>query len=255
MKDNYGSRYRFYEIIQAHKNGEDLTQFVPKNKPEEELIAKLTGGTGGSTGGSAEVPQSLLNNPNIKNVYYGMCLNGKTKFTVNVKEMFNAYCIRFFDATIEEILVGEHADVNFFLNTFIRNSQTLLDIAVVNIEHGGNVNNWSGVNTNVKQISTSFKSSGDNQTVTLGLGYSAGSGVNSLVTYQIDYNAYENADGPALLESLTNVGDVTVDFFSIFDDEVENDNGDATSYIYVLAGLCRCANLNVFDNIDWITFE
>lgn len=43
------NRYRFYQIIQAHKKGEDLSSFVPKNAPEAELIAALQGGSGGSS--------------------------------------------------------------------------------------------------------------------------------------------------------------------------------------------------------------
>ena len=41
------NRYRFYEILQANKNGEDLSQFVPTNAAEAELIANLGGGSNG----------------------------------------------------------------------------------------------------------------------------------------------------------------------------------------------------------------
>lgn len=94
MKDNYGNRYRFYEIIQAHKNGEDLSQFTPKNKPEEDLIAELTGAAGGST-----MPDSPFNNPNLRNLYYGMTLSGKTKFVFDFSKFAEAL-----DATDSSIL-------------------------------------------------------------------------------------------------------------------------------------------------------
>ena len=75
MKDNYGNRYRFYEIMQAHKNGEDLSQFTPKNKPEEDLIAKLKGGNGG-----AEYIEDVTKSPvevgSSGDVYFNM--NGAT---------------------------------------------------------------------------------------------------------------------------------------------------------------------------------
>jgi hypothetical protein len=38
------NRYRFYEILQAHKRGEDLSVFTPKNAPEAALLADLQGG-------------------------------------------------------------------------------------------------------------------------------------------------------------------------------------------------------------------
>ena len=83
MKDNYGSRYRFYEIMQAHKNGEDLSQFTPKNKPEEELIAQLQGGAG-SSGGSG-MPDIVLNNPNLSDIYYGM--TGNNTMVINTSKL------------------------------------------------------------------------------------------------------------------------------------------------------------------------
>ena len=45
------NKSRFYEILQAYKRGEDLSQFIPTNAPEAELIASLTGSTGGSSSG------------------------------------------------------------------------------------------------------------------------------------------------------------------------------------------------------------
>lgn len=96
-KSSYGNRYRFYEIKQAHKNGEDLSKFVPKNKPEEELIAKLQGGAG-SSGGSG-MPGMDINNPNLPNLYYGLALCDKTKFVID----FNKY-VAALDAAGDEFL-------------------------------------------------------------------------------------------------------------------------------------------------------
>lgn len=45
------NRTRFYEIIKAHKNGEDISSYVPKNAAEAQLLASLTGGSGSSSGG------------------------------------------------------------------------------------------------------------------------------------------------------------------------------------------------------------
>lgn len=59
------NRYRFYQIIQAHKNGEDLSVFVPKNAPEAELIAALQGG--GSDGGTVK---SLFDNTKKTTNYF-----------------------------------------------------------------------------------------------------------------------------------------------------------------------------------------
>jgi hypothetical protein len=93
-KDNYGNRYRFYEMKQAHKKGEDLSQFTAKNKPEEELLAKLSGGsTGGSSGGGIPdfVMEYPLNNPNNTDFYYGMNLVGVKKIRVNLPKLAQAY--------------------------------------------------------------------------------------------------------------------------------------------------------------------
>lgn len=256
-KDLYKmNKTRFYEILQANKNGEDLSKFIPTNPAEAALLANLTGGSGGgSTGGSVEVPSTVLNNPNIKNVYYGMCLNGKTKFTVNIKSMFNAFCIRLYGKTIEEMLVGDNADVYEFTNNVMKTSIPLLDIAVVYIE-SGYANNWSGINTgNNQQISLGYTINSSNRTIDLKIGYMEGSGTAALVTYSIDYDAYDNGDGPALLESLTNVGNITVDFSPVIAGEDVYEDGYGITNIYILSGLCKCANLNVFDNIDWIAFE
>ena len=62
------NRYRFYEIIQAHKKGEDLSKFVPKNKPEADLINVLQGG-----GGSVDVtvsPTAIPNSGTLKEFYF-----------------------------------------------------------------------------------------------------------------------------------------------------------------------------------------
>lgn len=49
------NKYRFYEIMQAAENGEDLSQFVPKNAPEAVLLADLlTIANGGESGGSTD---------------------------------------------------------------------------------------------------------------------------------------------------------------------------------------------------------
>lgn len=47
------NRTRFYEIIKAFKNGEDISSYVPKNAAEAQLLASLTGGGSGGSGGSS----------------------------------------------------------------------------------------------------------------------------------------------------------------------------------------------------------
>lgn len=89
MKDNYGNRYRFYEIIQAHKNGEDLSQFTPKNKPEEDLIAELTGSS--ENGGDFnDWTMDSFNNPNTPGIHYGQSLYQKT-LKIDFLQFFKHY--------------------------------------------------------------------------------------------------------------------------------------------------------------------
>ena len=76
------NRTRFYEIIKAHQNGEDLSQFVPKNPAEAALIANLQGGAGSSGGGMVEHP---YNNPDLPKLYYGMNVYGKKMYVDMVK--------------------------------------------------------------------------------------------------------------------------------------------------------------------------
>ena len=46
------NKTRFYEILKAYKNEEDLSQFIPTNNAEAQLLANLIVGSGsGSTGG------------------------------------------------------------------------------------------------------------------------------------------------------------------------------------------------------------
>lgn len=42
------NRYRFYEILQAYKNGEDISGYVPKNPAEAQLINNLLENSSGS---------------------------------------------------------------------------------------------------------------------------------------------------------------------------------------------------------------
>lgn len=70
--------HRFYEILEAHRKGEDLSVFVPTNPAEAELLANLAGGTGG---GSA-MPPYKLNNAESK-VYYGQYIGDKTKLVID----------------------------------------------------------------------------------------------------------------------------------------------------------------------------
>jgi hypothetical protein len=96
--------HRFYEILEAHRKGEDLSVFIPTNPAEAELLANLAGGTGGSTGGSAMVPVTMpYNNPNIGNMYYGMAVPAFNKIKVNVLEAFDTVFRLECNKTLQEI--------------------------------------------------------------------------------------------------------------------------------------------------------
>lgn len=91
------NRYRFYEILQANKNGEDLSQFVPNNPAEAQLLASLksgagdSGGTGGSSGGGSSNTLSVsdhpYNNPNLPNLYYFMPLKNKNTLCIDFNKL------------------------------------------------------------------------------------------------------------------------------------------------------------------------
>ena len=50
------NKTRFYEILQALKNGEDLNSLAPTNAAEAELIANIQIASGGSGSGSGDAP-------------------------------------------------------------------------------------------------------------------------------------------------------------------------------------------------------
>lgn len=71
------NKTRFYEIIQAHKKGEDLSVFVPTNNPEAELINNLEGGSGGSATVNIYGGVQLVSDPNtpVNKIYFNTALN------------------------------------------------------------------------------------------------------------------------------------------------------------------------------------
>ena len=147
MKDNYGSRYRFYEIIQAHKNGEDLTQFVPKNKPEEELIAKLQGGAGGGSSSGPSMVVSPYNNPDLPNLYYGMDLMNK-KLYVDFPKLAEYYKAQGRNLSISLRSLGS-GGMNFdiYKYTFIMSNGEVRcsEYHGFRIDGSGPVNGWEEV--------------------------------------------------------------------------------------------------------------
>lgn len=86
-------RYRFYEILQSHIKGGDLSKFTPKNTVESKLINDLTIiASGGSSGESSEVPVYKYNNPDLKGLYYGLIpANGFTKFVFDFRKFAEAF--------------------------------------------------------------------------------------------------------------------------------------------------------------------
>lgn len=81
--------HRFYEILEAHKKGEDLSVFVPTNPAEADLLADLSGGTGGSTGGG-EYPSFEWNNPESK-VNFGQYVGNKSKVVIDLPKLAEFY--------------------------------------------------------------------------------------------------------------------------------------------------------------------
>lgn len=122
------NRTRFYEIIKAHEKGEDLSQFVPKNKPEEELIVNLRGGSGSSGIGSSgsgssnilSVSEHPYNNPNLPNLYYFMPLRNKHVFCFDFNKLVDYQIehdiFRFHDYAEKNLSDTFTSDAEFELN-------------------------------------------------------------------------------------------------------------------------------------------
>lgn len=81
------NKTRFYEILQAHKKGEDLGQFIPTNPAEAALLADLSGG-GESTGGG--MPEFRYNNPDLPGLYYSLATHGKI-LKIDIEKFITTY--------------------------------------------------------------------------------------------------------------------------------------------------------------------
>lgn len=68
--------HRFYEILEAHKRGESLKDFIPTNPAEAALLANLSGGTGGTM-----VPYEGNGEDSV--IYYGQFVGDKTKLIID----------------------------------------------------------------------------------------------------------------------------------------------------------------------------
>ena len=85
------NKTRFYEILQAHKKGEDLKQFVPTNPAEAALIADLTGNTGSNNSENKALSLISLNNKDLPNLYYGQAINNETVLVIDFDKLIEAY--------------------------------------------------------------------------------------------------------------------------------------------------------------------
>jgi hypothetical protein len=95
------NKTRFYEILMAHKRGEDLTQLTPTNLAEAALIVDLTGGSdgsggsnGGNTGSNNSENKALslisLNNKDLPNLYYGQPINRESLLAIDFNKFVEA---------------------------------------------------------------------------------------------------------------------------------------------------------------------
>lgn len=74
--------HRFYEILEAHRKGEDLSVFIPTNSAEAELLANLAGG---GSGGSSVLPHPL-NNPSSK-INYGQLVPAESHLYIDFPKL------------------------------------------------------------------------------------------------------------------------------------------------------------------------
>jgi hypothetical protein len=114
--------------MQAHKNGEDLSQFTPKNKPEEELIAKLLGGNGGGSGGAEYVDCVTKTGPieigSTGDLYVDITAYTPEQIQATLSEAFNAHRGNYHILENEDYDISVGYDQGMIYNIYLENKET-----------------------------------------------------------------------------------------------------------------------------------